>query len=83
MSTRAASLVVLTGFFALAAVSANGFESSAQADANDGAPYFGKWKLNVAESDFGETTVAFDRVASGEMQMTYLGRSYRFRVRWQ
>jgi prolyl oligopeptidase len=48
-------------------------------DASYGGPYYGRWKLNVAKSDFGETLLAFDHAASGEMQMTYLGRSYRFR----
>ncbi len=80
MRTRATSLVVLAGFLALVAASGTGSEIRAQADANDGGSYFGKWKLDVARSDFGETTLAFDRAASGEMQMTYLGRSYRFRV---
>ncbi len=85
MRRRATSLTVLAriGVFVVVAVrvvSGAGFEKSAQADAKDGGPYFGKWKVNVARSDFGETMLAFDRAASGEMQMTYLGRSYRFRV---
>jgi hypothetical protein len=74
-----ASMAVLV-VVAVAVVSGARFESSAQADANDGGPFFGKWKLDVAKSEFGETMLAFDRAASGEMQMTYLSRSYRFRV---
>ena len=43
-------------------------------------PYIGKWKLNVAKSDFGETTVTIEQKASGETQFTTMGQSYTFRT---
>ena len=43
-------------------------------------PYLGTWKLNIAKSDFGETTVTFAENASGEMQFTAAGQSYKFRT---
>ena len=43
-------------------------------------PYAGKWKLNMAKSDFGETTVTFAQTASGQMQFTVVGQSYTFQV---
>jgi hypothetical protein len=43
-------------------------------------PYAGKWKMNPAKSDFGETTVTYDQLPSGEMQATATGQSYKFRI---
>lgn len=43
-------------------------------------PYAGKWKLNIAKSDFGETTVTYAQTASGQMQFTAVGQSYTFQV---
>lgn len=44
------------------------------------APYIGKWKLNPAKSDFGETTVTYEQAAGGEMKMTADGQSYTFKT---
>jgi hypothetical protein len=41
-------------------------------------PYVGKWKMNPAKSDFGETTVTYEQLPSGEMQSTAEGQSYKF-----
>src|SRR6266542_834692 len=43
-------------------------------------PYAGKWKMNMAKSDFGETTVTYEQLPSGEMQATTAGESYKFKV---
>ena len=43
-------------------------------------PYAGIWRLNLEKSDFGETTVAYTQIASGEMQFTSNGQSYTFRL---
>ena len=43
-------------------------------------PYVGKWKMNPAKSDFGETTVTYEQLPSGEMQSTAAGQSYKFRI---
>jgi hypothetical protein len=43
-------------------------------------PFMGKWKFNMEKSDFTGTTVAFEQTASGEMQMTAEGQSYKFKV---
>jgi len=43
-------------------------------------PYSGKWKLNVAKSDFGETTVAYEQLAGGEIKVTADGLSYTFKA---
>jgi hypothetical protein len=53
---------------------------SAQSDKTADLPYAGKWKLNFAKSDFGETTIAFTKEASGQMQFTTMGQSYTFQV---
>jgi hypothetical protein len=42
-------------------------------------PYAGKWKMNAAKSDFGESTVTYSQLPSGEMQSTADGRSYKFK----
>lgn len=54
---------------------ASGTVASTQSDKAAGPPYAGKWKLNVAKSDFGETTVTFAQTASGQMQFTAQGQS--------
>ena len=54
--------------------------ASAQSDKTADLPYAGKWKLNFAKSDFGETTIAFTKEASGQMQFTTMGQSYTFQV---
>lgn len=43
-------------------------------------PYVGTWKMNPAKSDFGETTIAYEQLPSGEMQATMEGQSYKFRM---
>jgi hypothetical protein len=43
-------------------------------------PYAGKWKMNQAKSDFGETTVTYEQLPSGEMQSTADGQSYKFKL---
>lgn len=43
-------------------------------------PYVGKWKMNPTKSDFGETTVTYEQLPSGEMQATQSGVSYKFKV---
>jgi hypothetical protein len=43
-------------------------------------PYVGKWKMNPAKSDFGETTVTYEQLPSGEMQVTQAGVSYKFKL---
>jgi hypothetical protein len=60
---------VLCGAFIAAAVTALGAADP---------PYAGKWKMNPAKSDFGETTVTYAQLASGEMQSTAEGQSYKF-----
>jgi hypothetical protein len=54
--------------------------ASAQSDKTAALPYAGKWKLNFAKSDFGETTIAFTKEAAGQMQFTSMGQSYNFQV---
>src|SRR5438067_2432437 len=48
---------------------------SAAADA----PYAGKWKMNVAKTDFGDTTVTYEQMSGGEMKATMDGQSYTFK----
>jgi hypothetical protein len=43
-------------------------------------PYAGKWKMNLAKSDFGETTVTYEQLPAGEMRATMDGQSYTFRM---
>ena len=52
----------------------------AQPDKAGDLPYAGKWKLNIAKSDFGETTIGFTKIASGQMEFTMMGMSYQFQV---
>jgi hypothetical protein len=42
-------------------------------------PYSGKWRMNPAKSDFGESSVTLAQTASGEMQYTADGQSYTFK----
>jgi len=59
---------------------ASGIVDSAQSDRAADLPYAGTWKLNVAKSDFGETTVTYAKTPSGQMQFTALGQSYAFQM---
>lgn len=43
-------------------------------------PFIGKWKLNPAKSQFAGTTMTYEMLPSGEMQMTAEGQSYKFRI---
>jgi hypothetical protein len=67
-------------FVIAAAVSASALVQAAQSDKAPDLPYAGKWKLNIAKSDFGESTVTFAQTGSGEMQFTAAGQSYTFRM---
>ena len=40
------------------------------------APYVGKWKMNVAKSDFGDTSITYGQMPGGEMKATMDGQSY-------
>jgi hypothetical protein len=44
------------------------------------APYAGKWKMNLAKSDFGNTTVTYEQMSGGEMKATMEGLSYTFKT---
>ncbi|MCU1263550.1 MAG: hypothetical protein JWO80_6435 [Bryobacterales bacterium] len=44
------------------------------------APYVGKWKMNVAKSDFGDTSVTYEQMSGGEMKTTMDGQSYTFKT---
>jgi hypothetical protein len=44
------------------------------------AGYFGKWKLDPARSDFGDTTFTVSQTPSGEMQYSADGQTYTFKV---
>ena len=43
-------------------------------------PYVGKWKINLAKSDFGQATVTLEALPSGEWQMTSFGITYKFKM---
>ena len=43
-------------------------------------PYAGKWKVNLAKSDFGQTTVTFESLPGGEWQTTAFGVTYKFKM---
>jgi hypothetical protein len=43
-------------------------------------PYIGKWKVNLAKSDFGQTTLTLETLPSGEWQSTAFGVSYKFKM---
>src|SRR5262245_30920760 len=43
-------------------------------------PYVGKWKMNPAKSDFGETTMTYEQLPSGEIQVTVSGQTYKVKA---
>jgi len=43
-------------------------------------PYAGKWKVNLAKSDFGQTSVTFENLPGAEWQMTAMGVTYKFKM---
>jgi hypothetical protein len=43
-------------------------------------PYVGKWKVNLAKSDFAQTTIAFENLVGGEWQTTAFGITYKFKM---
>lgn len=43
-------------------------------------PYAGKWKMNPAKSDFGQTTITYEQLPSGEMQASAAGQTYTFKM---
>ncbi len=44
------------------------------------APYAGTWKMNVAKSNFGESTMTYEQLPSGEMKATMDGQTYTFKT---
>jgi len=43
-------------------------------------PYAGKWKVNMAKSDFGQTTMTYEAMSGGEMKATADGQSFTFKA---
>jgi hypothetical protein len=43
-------------------------------------PYVGKWKMNLAKSDFGQTTITYESLPGGEWQATGFGVTYKFKM---
>lgn len=43
-------------------------------------PYAGKWKVNLAKSDFGQTTATYESLPGGEWQATSFGVTYKFKM---
>ena len=43
-------------------------------------PYAGKWKANLAKSDFGQTTITYEQMSGGGMKVTMDGQSYAFKT---
>lgn len=43
-------------------------------------PWVGKWKINVAKSDFGQQTVTYSAVGAGEIQWTADGMTGKFKM---
>ena len=43
-------------------------------------PWVGKWKIDVAKSNFGESTVTYADVGAGEMQTTADGMTMKFKM---
>jgi hypothetical protein len=43
-------------------------------------PYAGKWRPNLAKSDFGQTTFTIESLPGGEWQATAFGNSYKFKM---
>ena len=44
------------------------------------APYAGKWKMNAAKSNFGQTTITYEQLSGGEMKAMADGQSYTFKL---
>jgi hypothetical protein len=44
------------------------------------APYAGKWKMNMAKSDFGEMTMSYEQMPDGEIKASMEGQSYTFKT---
>jgi len=43
-------------------------------------PYVGKWKVNLAKSDFGQTTITYQSLPGGEWQATGFGVTSKFKM---
>jgi hypothetical protein len=43
-------------------------------------PYAGKWKVNLAKSDYGQTTATFESLPAGEWQAIAFGITYKFKM---
>jgi hypothetical protein len=43
-------------------------------------PYMGKWKMNLAKSDFGQTTMSIENLNGGEWQSSAFGITYKFKM---
>ncbi len=43
------------------------------------APYAGKWKMNAAKSNFGQSTITYEQMPGGELKATADGQSYTFK----
>jgi hypothetical protein len=67
-------------FVAVVILFASGIAMSTQPAKPTELPYAGRWKLNIAKSDFGETTIGFTKTGSGQMQFAAMGQSYTFQV---
>lgn len=43
-------------------------------------PYIGKWRQNVAKSDFGQETITYESLPGGEWQAGFFGVTYKFKM---
>ena len=43
-------------------------------------PWVGKWKMNLAKSDFGQTTLSLESLPDGEWQFSGFGVAYKFKM---
>lgn len=43
-------------------------------------PYVGKWKQNVAKSDFGQSTITYESLPGGEWKASAFGITYTFKM---
>ena len=43
-------------------------------------PYVGKWKINLANSDFGHTTLTIESLPGGEWRTTAFGVTAKFKM---
>jgi hypothetical protein len=43
-------------------------------------PYAGTWKMNLAKSDFGESSITYEQLPSGEMKGTVEGQTFSFKL---